>query len=194
MTQLEVFPPLLKNYGWDRVAVISDENNSRNTKMASKLMAMLNQIENSGINSNILVNLKIADDESSKLKAINIIEALRMKAVVILVEGDVALKLMEEAQSHGFMNFDCVWILGNSLESFKNTRVPLLDKILGIRPVQQQDGNDKSLLRKEDFVKDSFNIITKALQNITMEGIKVLKPPKSCNSSSRWNSGKLLYR
>ena len=186
--RLKVICELLKKYHWDRVVVISQESNHHNKQMASSLTTML--YNESYLN--VLIRFLIGIDKTSHIRAINIVLSLRVTAVVLLLERDLAMTFLEEAQDHGFINLNCVWIIGQSYTYFESMRFPLLGKLLGIFHVQRKI--NLSPPKKEDYLKDSVEIIRQTLQNIKLKGETLSPPPKNCSSLKRWKSGELLYK
>ena len=139
----------------------------------------------------VLLNLTITKSEEKYHKILNIILALNVKAVVLLMEQDLAVDLMNAAEKNGFADVDCIWILEHSLVGIKD--VPLLGKHLGIKSFRDQFDN-KTYELQSALLNDAVTVLKKTFHNTTSTDVKILSSIKDCDSSYQWQIGKSLYR
>ncbi|XP_028404593.1 glutamate receptor ionotropic, NMDA 1-like isoform X1 [Dendronephthya gigantea] len=184
MVITEILKHLKRN---DRVVVISNENQST---WAKKLVAGIRKTRNSV--NDVILNLTITKNEDNYFRTLSIIQTLNVKAVVILMEENIALDFMDVAQQVGFLDIDCIWIVEHSLHGRK--RIPLLGKLLGVRLAREPFSNDRSQWRCEALFNDSIKILSKAFQNVSNAEFEMTSPSNSCTSTSHWLLGTSLYR
>lgn len=179
---------MLKKYKRsDRVVVISNEIQ---LNCASKLLARLRSASNSI--HDVFLTFTIIKNETKYHKILSILSALNTRAVVLLLEQDLATSLMNAAENFGFTNSDCIWILENSLDESK--QIPLLGKVHGIELSQVHFNNGKLSTLKNALMKDAIKIVEKTFQNTSNTDFKIFSLLKSCNSTNRRLLGRSLYR
>ena len=185
-SRLVVISEILEQYERkDRLIIVSQERQSN-----SDFNFLENLREKSSSIDDVLLNLIIKKSEEKYLKILNIILALNVKAVVLLMEQDLAVDLMNAAENIGFADVDCIWILEHSLVGIKD--IPLLGKHLGIKSFQDYFDDAKTYELKNALLKDSIKVLEKTFQNTSSGDLK--SSLKDCNSSKRRQSGMSLYR
>ncbi|XP_028404763.1 glutamate receptor ionotropic, NMDA 1-like [Dendronephthya gigantea] len=186
--RLFVITEILKQYNRnDRVVVVSQENQST---WAKKLVAGMRKTRN--LNDDVVVDLTITKNEKNYFSTLRTIYSLNVKAIVLLMEENIALDFMDVAQQVGFLDIDCIWIVEHSLYGRK--RIPLLGKLIGVRLAREPFSNDRSQWRREALSNDSIKILSNAFQNVSNAEFQITSPSNSCTSTSHWLLGTSLYR
>ena len=104
-SQLAVITQLLQHYGWNRVAIVSD-NDNENLKMASSIRSVM---EENG-SPELLLNVTIKPGGDS-LTILKIRKGIKVRAVVLLSQPVLTSTFLKKAKLYGLLNVNCTWIL-----------------------------------------------------------------------------------
>ena len=158
-SQLTVITQLLQYYGWNRLAIVSD-NDYENVKMASSIRAMLEK----NAPSEVLLNFIIKPGDNSLAILLNIMKEIKFRAVVLLSQPVVTSTLLNKAKLHGLIRQECTWILGvmqkTEVADHNNFGMELPGEIIEIKFT----GRDHAFLSFDYFMEDSIAIFQKALK------------------------------
>ena len=158
-SQLTVITLLLQHYGWNRLAIVSD-NDYENVKMASSIRSML---EKNGP-SEVLLNFIIKPGDNSLAILVNIMKDIKFRAVVLLSQPVVTSTLLKKAKLHGLISIECTWILGvmqgTELSDHNNFSMELPGEIIEIKFT----GRHHTFLSFDYFMEDAIAIFRKALK------------------------------
>ena len=158
-SQLTVITQLIQHYGWNRLAIVSD-NDYENVKMASSIRAMLEK----NAPSEVLLNFIIKPGDNSLAILVNIMKDIKFRAVVLLSQPVVTSTLLKKAKLNGLIHQECTWILGVMQETEVSDQnhfsMKLPNDIIQIKFTGRHD----ALLSFDYFMEDSIAIFQKALK------------------------------
>ena len=158
-SQLTVITQLLQHYGWNRLAIVSD-NDYENVKMASSIRSML---EKNGP-SELLLKFIIKPGDNSLAILVNIMKDIKFRAVVLLSQPVVTSTLLKKAKLNGLIHQECTWIMGvmqeTDVSEHSNFSMELPGEIIEIKFT----GRDHAFLSFDYFMEDSIAIFRKALK------------------------------
>ena len=158
-SQLTVITLLLQHYGWNRLAIVSD-NDYENVKMASSIRAMLEK----NAPSEVLLNFIIKPGDNSLAILVNIMKDIKFRAVVLLSQPVVTSTLLKKAKLNGLIHQECTWIMGvmqeTEVSEHNNFSMELPGEIIEIKFT----GRHHAFLSFDYFMEDSIAIFRKALK------------------------------
>ena len=158
-SQLTVITLLLQHYGWNRLAIVSD-NDYENVKMASSIRSML---EKNG-SSEVLLNFIIKPGDNSLAILVNIMKDIKFRAVVLLSQPVVTSTLLKKAKLNGLIHQECTWIMGvmqeTDVSEHSNFSMELPGEIIEIKFT----GRHHTFLSFDYFMEDAIAIFRKALK------------------------------
>ena len=159
-SQLAVITQLLQHYGWNRVAIVSD-NDNENLKMASSIRSVME--ENGSPELLLNVTIKAGGDSLTILK---IMKDIKVSAVVLLSQPVLTTTFLKKAKLYGLINVNCTWILGvMQTAQFLGRSDLFLDLPSEIIELKFTGRHD-AFVSFDYFMEDSVAIFQKALKHL----------------------------